>query len=932
MAGTAALLGRDRELATAEQALRAALTGTPAVLVLAGEAGIGKSTLARAVADRARRLGLGVGLGLCLDVSSHRPQGPILEALRQLGVEVDGTDVTDAVHAVAERVHRGPVLLVVEDLHWAESGTRDVVRTLAHTMEGALLLLSTVRTEDVPRSHPAVDLVRDVTRSPLCTMIELGPLDEPAIRLLATRHLGVDPAPELVTRLQRRSEGNPLYAEELLDADGVDDQGDVPPRLAELFLARVDQLPGPETAAVLRAASVIGMRVDEALVVDTTGLGAPVVDASLKEARDRQLLVVRDEQLEFRHALLRDALHADLLPTERAALHGRVADALRTRSEAEGRGEMATLTSLSLHAERAGDLATALRACVDAGRLWRSHGVGRGVEQLVRASDLWGRVARPEELTALTHAELLLLTGQASYAHGDIDGARSVLRAAVEEAEAGTDRLLLSRAYAAYALTGTRSGDPLHERALPAALEAAGPGPSRERADALIPMAVTDFMYGRLTAAGHSAQEISAIGTSLNDLALRAWGHALSGFVSLLRGRVHHGVTQVQRSIGEADRARHVADSLLFEAQLAVHLAQSGPSGPALEVAEAAARRARELRLPGSEEHALEQAAGIRVWRGELDAADQTYQQMRRFRLWTHRLGFVSFELLLARGDLDPALTALGELADGAQAHEPPLDADGFLSAARTELHLVRGDPATAVQSALAALAANERSETVKHRALAAAYGYLVLRALADKGQPAPEELQERAGRMLQECLDAPPPVRTEWARSIPGAFLFVARACRKALGGEPRPDLWQRAVDILAETGYALWQARIQVHLAEELCATGDRAAGRSVLHHTWQQARHMGADAVAEATASAARHHRIGLPDQPLSDVQARLTPREREVLALIEGGATNRQIAQALVISEKTVSVHVSSLLGKLGAAHRGEAAAMARRATA
>ena len=928
MAGTTPLLGRDRELATAEQAVRAALTGTPSVVVVAGDAGIGKSSLVRAVAERAGRLGAGVGVGVCLDVSSQRPQGPVVEAMRQLGAETAAGDVTEVVRAVAQRVAQGPVLMVLEDLQWAEAGTRDVVRTLAHTMDGRLMLLATVRTEDVPRRHPAGDLVRDMTRSPHCSVVELGPLDEPALRLLAAQRLGADPDPELGARLLQRSEGNPLYAEELLDAGDVTDGGGVPPRLVDLFLARVDRLP-PLAVSVLRAASVVGPRVEESLVASTTGLTTTVVTRALKEARDQQLLVVRNEHLEFRHALLRDALYDDLLPAERAELHGRLAAELHKRCEATKSPDMATLARLSFHAERAGDLATALLASVHAGQLWQTQGPGDGEEHLARALDLWGQVPHPEGLAALTHAELLLVAGQAASAHGDVDEARSLLRAAVEEAEAGADRLLLSRAYAAYAVNGSWAGDPLSARAVPAALEAAGPGPSRERADALIPSAFTDFLFGRLSAAKRSAREILAIGTSLGDVALQACGHAVSGFASIEQGYLSHGVADVRLSIAEAARAHQFVDSLFFEAQLAWLLAEVGPSRKALEVAEVAARRARELRLPSSEVEALEQVAGIHLWRGELDAAAVVYEEMHRSGLWTHRLGWVSYELLLARGDLDGASAVLGELSADPLIDEPPPDFDGFVAGIRTELHLARGDLAQAAESALKALDANDGSENVTHRAVVAAYGYHVLRAHADKRLPPPPDLEQRAARMLQECLGAPAETRTEWARSVAGAHLLVARGCRSALAGDPRPDLWQSAVDILEETGHALWRIRIQTHLAEDLWASGDRASARGVLHDTWHEANRMGAGAVAAATDALARRHHISLPAQPLSQVQARLTPREREVLALIEDGATNRQIAQALVISEKTVSVHVSNLLGKLGAAHRGEAVAIARR---
>jgi hypothetical protein len=103
--------------------------------------------------------------------------------------------------------------------------------------------------------------------------------------------------------------------------------------------------------------------------------------------------------------------------------------------------------------------------------------------------------------------------------------------------------------------------------------------------------------------------------------------------------------------------------------------------------------------------------------------------------------------------------------------------------------------------------------------------------------------------------------------------------------------------------TGHALIRLRVQAHLAEELWVTGDRAGARAVLHDTWHEAVHLGAVAVAQSAAAVARRHRVDLPEEPLDGARARLTPREREVLTLIDTGATNRQIAERLVISEKT-----------------------------
>lgn len=190
--------------------------------------------------------------------------------------------------------------------------------------------------------------------------------------------------------------------------------------------------------------------------------------------------------------------------------------------------------------------------------------------------------------------------------------------------------------------------------------------------------------------------------------------------------------------------------------------------------------------------------------------------------------------------------------------------------------------------------------------------------------------LRAAVTRTLQALDDLSAGEREEWAESWRAAYVVAAHACAAALDGRPSVDLWRHAVDILDRTGFALWRLRLQPYLAEDLWTSGDRAAARVVVHDTWHEATRRSLGGVARHAEAVARSRRIGLPTQPLPGVQARLTPREREVLALLDRGATNRQIAAELFISEKTVSVHVSNVLAKLGASHRGEAVALARRA--
>ena len=927
MTSDALMLGRDEELATAESLLRASMTGSPAVVVIAGEAGIGKSTLALAVADRARALGCRVGAGLCLDVSARTPFGPVLEGLRKLDV-LDPPHQREALaQTVLDLAASGPTVIVLEDLHWADGDTLDLVRTLGHSAVGSLLLVLTVRSEDAPRGHPAAEVVLDLARSPLTRQLDLGPLDESALRLLAARN-GMDLDVRLLRDLQERSDGNPLYAEELLHARAVDASGQLPTFLADLFLARVGRL-GEPAATHLRVASVTGTRIDESLTATALEVPPDDLTASLKTARDHRLVVVRMGHLEFRHALLRDALYDDLLPGERTALHRRMAAALDDLA-AGTEDDIALLSALAFHTSGAADWAAALVASVRAGRLWRTYGAAGGAEHFARALDIWSKVSDPERLTGLLHADLLRLAGEATADHGRTEEARALLRAAVEEAEAGDDRMLLSRAYTSYSANVARKGDRLSERDLVTlALEAAGPDPSAERAAALVPLGYRHFLAGRLRDAVAAARELVSAAQTLGDRPLEAEGHGLMGLSSMELGRVAEGTDEVRIAIAQFARIGRPGDVIVLQQQLAWEQALSGAAEPARALAMEAAGEARRRGMPGKRQGALEQLAAIETWRGELSEAERIFEEMRGSGLLQQRLPVVLLDLLVARGDL-AAAAAEWDATDHDALSSSAVEAPSvFLAAPRIELSIGFGEFRAAARTTTASLAAAEGSDAVADRAIVTGYGWLVLFEHARRGLVPPPDLRTRAVALLQAYDELPAADRTEWQESWPAALLLAARACRAALDDEPQVALWQEAVAVLERTGWALWRLRLQPYLAEALWEAGERASARRLVHDTWFEAQQRGAGAVCDHARQVAVRHRITLPEQRLSPLEARLTPREREVLALLTDGATNRTIAETLFISEKTVSVHVSHVMAKLGASNRGEAVALARR---
>src|SRR4051794_21480026 len=334
--GTAGLLGRELERTELYDALSLALKGEPQVVVVGGDAGVGKTTLVADLARRAEALGFAVATGHCLDIEARISFGPVIEALTSLlaGIEgmesrpvarrmrsfvdpatpsgVEQRDLLDVLRlAVLEAAASKPVVLVLEDLHWADTSTRDLAVALARTARGRLLPVLTVRTDDLHRRPPARIALAEIGRISWGRRIELGLLDHDSIVGVVASMSAGPPDPALVRAVLARSEGNPLYAEEIVAAG----PGAVPDQLSDLFLARVDALAeGPH--ALVRTASVDGTRVDIDTLTEVAGIDQVRLDAFLRDLLDANVLRRVGGSLQFWHGLLREAVYDDLLPDE----------------------------------------------------------------------------------------------------------------------------------------------------------------------------------------------------------------------------------------------------------------------------------------------------------------------------------------------------------------------------------------------------------------------------------------------------------------------------------------------------------------------------------------------------------------------------------------------------------------------------------------
>ena len=356
--------------------------GSGSTVLVAGEAGIGKTRLASEVARQARAAGFEVLLGRSIDlVGTELPYQPFAEALRPLGeMREAGSQLRVFERALALLGDHAPVLLVLEDVHWADRSTLDLLVFLAHNVgDRRIVLLATYRPDERASAERMRRLADGVRRSGSALVLELGPLADAELAALLAAPADVADA------IVARAEGNPFFAEELLAAGGTAASSRV--RVRDVLTARLAGL--DRTArSLLRVAAAAGRDVSYPLLVAVAALPERDVRESLREAVEHGVLVSDQAsgRFRFRHALLAEAVYETVLPGEREWLHARIADEL-SRSADAGPAELAP------HWALAGRSADALAASIEAAREAEAvFGLAEALSHLERALALWDAV------------------------------------------------------------------------------------------------------------------------------------------------------------------------------------------------------------------------------------------------------------------------------------------------------------------------------------------------------------------------------------------------------------------------------------------------------------------------------------------------------------------------------------------------------------
>ena len=942
-----ALIERDAERAWLDAAVTRALEGHGSLVLLSGEAGVGKTRFAEEVLGSADAhflrgtpgpgaLAYGPvvnalrgfmrtvpgGLSSCGPLRSH-----LALLLPELGDAVEASDRATLVEAVrcglTAIASERPAVVLLDDLQWSDDATLELLATLAGSLrELPMLVVGGYRSDEIPRAHPLRRLRNDLRRNHLLSELALEPLSPEGTAELAGRVLGATPSARLAGTLYDRTGGIPFFVEELAGAlatggrlrpgdAGVDLALDadvpLPQTIRDAVLLRAGDLSDPARATA-EAASVAGTRFDLELVA---ALGC---EAGLEELLACGLI----EELErghaaFRHPLARDAIYEDVPWLRRRSLHRRLAVALEERGG--GHAEVAdhwlaardgarALDSLV----RAIDELAAVHAYRDAARLGR------------RALDMWPEGERGAERIAVLerHARFAELAGElaeAGRAQREVVAARRAEGAG--RALADAERRLA----AIYDLQGDR------ERAL----AARGVAADAFAANGIPGEAATERLIaaGYLSSAGRHADAVALTRRAAEEagraerIDLRARILGLEGVVRVKGGDFEAGMETIRAGL-----------SLALEHELTLEAAEVYQRlGTAYEVAGDY----------GGARDALDTAVGFCAAHGA-EGLEHTCLSC---------MAYVLREL----GDWDRAAELSHELRAGDARPDDTLVADGTLGS----IHAFRGDGAAARPLLLRCLDTASRLDVVSMGVDSAAALAVLEEHEGDVDQARSHcrFLLERWSRSedhhyavwglrwassffarhgrLAEARAGTEALSSIAARtSHPDALAALAHALGETALAEGHVDAAaqqiSRAADLHASLEIPFERAQIQLRAGVALAAAGQREAAVERLVEAHRTARRLGAAPLAaQAAGEVARlgesvERRLGR--RAAADHEhAGLSRRELEVMRLVASGGTNREIADELVLSTRTVDMHVRNILAKLRCRSRTEAVAKA-----
>jgi class 3 adenylate cyclase/DNA-binding CsgD family transcriptional regulator len=926
----APIVGRAAELRIMSAAYARVMAGQSQVVLITGEAGLGKTRLVEELTGRSAADGARVRVGESAPMAGAAlPYGPFVAAL---GYEAEWLldngsegDMLAARHRLFLRVlellaslaSRSPLVVVLEDLHWADESSRELLTFLAVRLRDApVMIVGTLREE-------LTDAVRlwlsELEHRPRVTRLRLGRMTDAEIAGLVAGTMPAGASPGHVATVVAAAEGNPLYARELAHTD----PGGSPASIADAVLAKASALTA-QARAVVDQVSVADGGMSHGLLAAAVTLPETRLLAAARAGVDSGLLTATGDGYAFTHELIRQAIYARIIPAKRRLLHQRLAEALADQPgpdpsllarhwQLAGVPDRAAAAAL-LAARRA----VAVRAYPEAKKNYAlaievADGQPEGGQDLLEEAARSASWAGDPGQAATWAADALARAGAAV----PMDRARRLERLGRYRWEMGDTRAALDAAEQAVLILDPEP-------------------PSELQARVLAALATWRVLLGDADAALPLATKAMEVAQQTGADAVYAHGLATLGIIEAQYGDLEDGLADLESAFMLACRAGSVEDIIRAAANRVHLLYCAGRFAEAVEAGRAGRSAVDAMGAPPAITTGIgNNAAAALLASGRWTEADPLLTELvaESTTNYTRYLQLLQLELAVGRGDAERAADLATTLRKSPK--DPRLF--GPLHMCLAEQALAADDLAVAAAEVTDGLAALSGAALAEEEIRLLAAGARLAADLALLPAAArPRDIPDGWDQMAATFPEKAELIVAEHGAGQPDLAAFgtvVANEDARRLGRDTRP-MWQAAAAAWQAAGRPYWEAYARLREAAAAIRAGRREQATRALAAGQQLATELGAAPLLTIASDLARGARLapGTADtvrSPQPSARFDLTDREMEILGRLVQGDSNRHIARALCISDRTVAVHVSRILDKLGVRNRTEAATVGAR---
>lgn len=946
-------IGRAGQLEALNHLLDTADGGIAGAAVLAGETGVGKSRLLQEFERQARRRDAIVLRGACVNLAGGViPYAPLSDALRRFAREYDSAEIErlggEAYTQLRDLLSGGglhqagpsalvfgavlrllndlgdhqPLVLLFEDLHWADASTVDLLAYLTRAMTSErVLMVCSVSTDELRNDQLETLLTQNVVE-----WIELPRFTFDELRTFVEQSLPAPVESLVLDRWFELSSGNALIATQLAQV-GVPSAttADLPTRLRTMMLVRIRRLPEP-ASRVLKTAAVVGRAFHDGLLLAASGLDHETLNRALHECVDQHLLFLDRAQdaFAFAHGVLRETVYRELLPAEARELHRRVAEAIDADHNLSLAGGDLADAELAYHWMKAGALDRALPSLIRAGDAERAARAYVEAEiHYEEALRVWRQLPNASKVAGQAHDEVLAAAADAARWTGQVPLALTRIRQAIREVDASHDP---GRAGGLYERLGSYLFENGESSASKRAFQDAirildGDRTSTALVRAYTGLALAEARVGRYEQASPLAGKAVEVAKSVPDRAVLGRAQNALGSVLGLQGNTADGIELCEAALEIAKTAGGTEDLYRAYGNLGVLYEQSGDLAFAAEIEREGLEGLKELKLGRTRQANLlanNLAATLSMLGEWAEAAELIEDVLTHGTEAAKRYPRLTLaEIEVARGRFDRAQDLLAQIRINPGEQDPRFQSPFY--ACTAELALWRRDQAGAMAAVSAGIdAAHSAAETLSLLRFCA----VGLRTVAedalrhDRGGP----VQLVEAQVLMDLVR-----RAEVMGESSREASTLVRLCEtefRRISSEDTADEWAALGNDWAGMQRPYPQTYARMQEASAARRSGDGSRLESAIRMAYYQADRLGAlplrervEELANSVGIVMRKIDASLTVQQPAKVQ--LTPRQTAVAQLLAQGSTYQEIARQLGVSAKTVNTHVEMIYRKLGA---------------